>query len=31
MVKYSIIVAVNENLVIGKDNQLPWHSSDDLK
>ena len=31
MVKYNVIVAVNENLVIGKDNQLPWHSSEDLK
>ena len=31
MVNYSVIVAVNENLVIGKDNKLPWHSSEDLK
>lgn len=31
MIKYNVIVAVNENLVIGKDNQLPWHSSEDLK
>lgn len=31
MIKYSVIVAVNENLVIGKDNKLPWHYSDDLK
>lgn len=27
----SLIVAVSENNVIGKDNQLPWHVSDDLK
>jgi dihydrofolate reductase len=27
----SIIVAVAENLAIGKDNQLLWHISDDLK
>ena len=25
------IVAVSENNVIGKDNQLPWHISRDLK
>lgn len=31
MDKYNVIVAVNENLVIGKDNELPWHSSEDLK
>lgn len=31
MDKYNVIVAVNENLVIGKDNKLPWHSSEDLK
>lgn len=31
MDKYNVIVAVNENLVIGKDNQLPWYSSEDLK
>jgi len=31
MTNYSVIVAVNENLVIGKDNKLPWHSSEDLK
>jgi dihydrofolate reductase len=31
MVNYNVIVAVNENLVIGKDNKLPWHSSEDLK
>lgn len=31
MVNYSVIVAVNENLVIGKDNKLPWYSSEDLK
>jgi len=27
----SIIVAVAENMAIGKDNQLLWHISDDLK
>ena len=27
----SIIVAYSENFVIGKDNQLIWHLSDDLK
>ena len=31
MVNYNVIVAVNENLVIGKDNKLPWYSSEDLK
>ncbi len=31
MDKYNVIVAVNENLVIGKDNKLPWYSSEDLK
>lgn len=28
---YSIIVAIAENNAIGKDNQLLWHLSDDLK
>lgn len=27
----SLIVAINENYVIGKDNKLPWHISEDLK
>ena len=27
----SIICALNKNNVIGKDNQLPWHISDELK
>ncbi|MFL0249597.1 dihydrofolate reductase [Clostridium neuense] len=27
----SIIAAINENYVIGKDNKLPWHISEDLK
>lgn len=27
----SIIAAVNESYVIGKDNKLPWHIPDDLK
>lgn len=27
----SIIVAMSQNGVIGKDNQLPWHLSEDLK
>ena len=27
----SIIVAMSENRVIGKDNQIPWHISADLK
>lgn len=31
MKKISFIVAVSENNVIGKDNELPWHLSDDLK
>ncbi len=30
-VKTSIIVAMAENRCIGKDNQMPWHISDDLK
>ncbi|WP_417319502.1 type 3 dihydrofolate reductase [Emcibacter sp.] len=31
MVKISLIVAMAENRVIGKDNALPWHISSDLK
>ena len=31
MAKYNIIVAVSDNLAIGKDNQIPWHVSEDLK
>jgi dihydrofolate reductase len=31
MAKISIIVAIAENNVIGKDNSLLWHISDDLK
>ena len=27
----SIIVAMTKNRVIGKDNDMPWHLSDDLK
>ena len=27
----SIIVAMSKNRVIGKDNDMPWHLSDDLK
>ncbi len=27
----SIIIAVSNNGVIGRDNQMPWHLSDDLK
>ena len=27
----SIIVAMSNNRVIGKDNKMPWHLSDDLK
>ena len=29
--KLSLIVAMSENRVIGKDGKLPWHLSDDLK
>jgi len=29
--KYSLIVAVSENNVIGKDNDIPWRLSSDLK
>lgn len=28
---FSIIVAMSENKVIGKDNKIPWHYSEDLK
>ncbi len=31
MKKYSLICAVAENMVIGKDNKIPWHISEDLK
>ena len=31
MKKITIIVAVSENFVIGIDNKLPWHISEDLK
>jgi dihydrofolate reductase len=31
MTTYSIIVAADENNGIGKNNQLPWHISEDLK
>jgi dihydrofolate reductase len=31
MKSFSIIVAVADNLAIGKDNQLLWHISEDLK
>ena len=27
----TIIVAYTNNLLIGKDNSIPWHISDDLK
>ncbi|MGN7439304.1 MAG: dihydrofolate reductase [Alcanivorax sp.] len=30
-IKTSIIVAMADNHCIGKDNQMPWHISDDLK
>lgn len=29
--KISLIAAVSKNLVIGKDNQMPWHLSEDLQ
>lgn len=31
MKKISLIAAIAENNVIGKDNQMPWHLPDDLK
>lgn len=31
MIKYSIIVATTHDFVIGKNNDLPWHSKKDLK
>lgn len=31
MNKFSIIVAMSDNYVIGLNNSLPWHLSDDLK
>lgn len=31
MIKLSVIVAVAENLVVGKNNALPWHLSEDLQ
>ena len=31
MIKLSVIVAVAENRVVGKDNALPWHLSEDLQ
>ena len=31
MMKLSLIVAVSDNRVIGKDNRMPWHLSADLK
>ncbi len=31
MIKTSLIVAMAENRCIGKDNQMPWHISEDLK
>ncbi|MBI3620115.1 dihydrofolate reductase, partial [Candidatus Roizmanbacteria bacterium] len=30
-VKISLIAALSDNRVIGKDNQIPWHLSEDLK
>ena len=29
--KISLIVAMAQNRVIGRDNQMPWHLSEDLK
>ena len=31
MINYSIIVAVSDKLVIGKDNLMPWHVPEDLR
>ena len=31
MTKISIIVAMSKNFVIGKNNSMPWHISEDLK
>jgi hypothetical protein len=31
MIKISIIVAATKNMVIGKDNELPWNIPTDLK
>jgi dihydrofolate reductase len=31
MIKLSVIVAVAENRVVGKNNALPWHLSEDLQ
>lgn len=31
MVKIALVAAVSENGVIGKDNDMPWHISSDLK
>ena len=30
-IKLSIIVAMSENRCVGKDNEMPWHISDDLR
>ncbi|MBI9107295.1 MAG: dihydrofolate reductase [Spirochaetales bacterium] len=29
--KYSIIAAISDNFVIGRNNEIPWHISEDLK
>ena len=31
MINYSLIAAISDNLVIGKDNTMPWHVPEDLK